>query len=87
MLGWFQANKSSIPTISNFASIIHSIPPSQIENERDFSLAGVIARARRATSTVENLAMLVFINKNKKYKSNKSDRSSRVKNIFEDRGN
>jgi len=81
---WFNLNQSNIPTISYFASIIHSIPPSQIENERDFSLAGVIARARRATLTVENLAMLVFINKNNKYKSNKIDTSNKVKNIFED---
>ena len=29
--------------------------------------------------------MLVFINKNNKYKSNKSDTSNKVKNIFEDR--
>ena len=28
--------------------------------------------------------MLVFINKNNKYKSNKSDTSNKVKNIFED---
>ena len=27
VLDWFETNKSSIPTISNFASIIHSIPP------------------------------------------------------------
>ena len=83
VMDWFHENQSNIPTISNFASIIHSIPPSQIENERDFSLAGVIARARRATLTVENLAMLVFINKNNKYKSDKSDTSNKVKNIFE----
>lgn len=54
--------------IYQFAQIIFSIPPSQIENERNFSLAGVITRARRASFTVENLSMLVFINKNKKIK-------------------
>ena len=41
VMDWFNTNQSNIPTISYFASIIHSIPPSQIENERDFSLAGV----------------------------------------------
>ena len=50
--------------IYQFATLIFGIPPSQIENERDFSLAGVIARARRASLTVENLSMLVFIKKN-----------------------
>ena len=80
VMDWFNTNQSNIPTISYFASIIHSIPPSQIENERDFSLAGVIARAKRATLTTDNLAMLVFINKNKKYKYT----SNKAENIFED---
>ena len=75
----FNTNQSYILTISYFASIIHSI----FENERDFSLAGVIARAKRATSTADNLAMLIFINKNKKHKSNKKDTSNKVDNIFE----
>jgi len=61
-MDWFNINQSYIPTITYFASIIHSIS----ENERDFSLAGVIARTKRATSTADNLAMLIFINKNKK---------------------
>ena len=42
VMDWFNTNQSNIPTISYFASILHSIPPSQIENERDFSLAGVM---------------------------------------------
>ena len=65
--------------IAHFASIIHCIPPSQIDNERDFSLAGVIARAKRASFTVKNLAMLVFINKNKDFLQ-----SIKSMNIFED---
>jgi len=43
----------------------------------------VIARAKRATLTAENLAMLVFINKNKGFKSNMGDTSNKVDNIFE----
>ena len=43
----------------------------------------MIARAKRATLTAENLAMLVFINKNKGFKSNKGDTSNKVDNIFE----
>jgi len=46
-------------------------------------LSGVIARAKRATLTAENLAMLVFINKIKGYKSNKRDTPNKVDNIFE----
>ena len=43
----------------------------------------MIARAKRATLTAENLAMLVFINKNKGFKSNMGDTSNKVDNIFE----
>ena len=67
VLEWFKANSFQIPMISHFANIIHCMSPSQIDNERDFSLAGVIARAKRASFTVKNLAMLVFINKNKDF--------------------
>ena len=45
----------------------------------------MIARARRATLSVDNLAMLVFINKNNKCKSKKRDTSIKVNNIFEGR--
>ena len=51
--------------IARFAEIIHSIPSSQIENERDFSLAGVIGRARRTSLTIDNLSKLVFIKKSR----------------------
>jgi len=43
----------------------------------------VIARAKRANLAAENLAILVFINKNKGYKSNKVDSWSEEDNIFE----
>ena len=56
MMAWFKLNKLKISMISHFASIIHVIPPSQIENERDFSLAVVIACAKRAALSAENLA-------------------------------
>jgi len=62
---FYNVNRHRIPMIHRIAMIILSIPPSQINNERDFSLAGVIARARRASFTIKNLSMLVFINKNK----------------------
>ena len=54
VMAWFKLNKLKIPMLSHLASIIHVIPPSQIENGRDFSLAGVIACAKRATLGAEN---------------------------------
>jgi len=81
VVDWFIVNKSKIPMISHFASIVHIIPPSQIENERDFSSTGEIARAKRASLTAENLAMSVFINKNNGLQS--SENSNEAKNIFE----
>lgn len=65
VLCWYENNKATILMISNFASSIFAIVPSQIENERDISVAGGIARVKRASMTAENLAMLVFIHKHK----------------------
>ena len=47
-----------------FHKIIQCIPPAQIENERDFSVAGSFGRAKRASMTVDMLSTLVFINRN-----------------------
>ena len=44
--------------------IIHSIPPSQSENERYFSLAGIYIASRRANLSIEIIFDLVFINRN-----------------------
>ena len=44
--------------------LIFSIYPSQVENERDLSIAGVFSRARQSSLTIKNLDMLTFINKN-----------------------
>ena len=52
------------PTMTRFAYIIHSITPSQTENERDFSLAGIYNASRRANLSVEMLSNLLFININ-----------------------
>jgi hypothetical protein len=46
------------------ATYIFSIPPTQIQNERKFSLAGVIGRARRARFSIEMRSDLLFINQN-----------------------
>ena len=50
--------------LTHFAYIIHSIAPSQTENEKDFSLAGIYTASRRANLYVEMLSDLLFINRN-----------------------
>ena len=52
------------PILTRFAYIIYSITPSQTENERDFSLAGIYTASRRANLSVEMLSDLLFINRN-----------------------
>ena len=44
--------------------MILSIAPIQVENERNLSIAGLFSRVRQWSLTIENLAMLTFINKN-----------------------
>ena len=50
--------------MARFAYIIHYITPSQTENERDFSPAGIYTASRRANLSVEILYDLIFINRN-----------------------
>ena len=44
--------------------LIFSITPTQFENERNFSIAGVLIQEQRSSLTIKNLAMLTFINNN-----------------------
>ena len=44
--------------------LIFSIYPSQVENERDLSIAGVFSQAWQSSLTIKNLDMLTFINEN-----------------------
>ena len=46
------------------AELIFSIAPTQVENEHDFSIAGIFSQAQQSSLTIKNLAMLTFINKN-----------------------
>ena len=55
---------NQLPLLTIFFEIIFSIVRTQIENERDFSIAGVFNRVRRASISVETLATLTFIHKN-----------------------
>ena len=64
VLNWFQIQQIQFPMLTRFAYIIHSITPSQTENKRDFSLAGIYTESRRANICVEILSDLLFINRN-----------------------
>ena len=50
--------------LTRLAYIIHSITPSQTENERDFSLAVIYTASRRANISVEMISDFLFININ-----------------------
>ena len=52
------------PILARFAYIIHYITPSQTENERYFSLAGIYTESRCDNLSVEMLSALLFINRN-----------------------
>lgn len=63
-LEWWSDNFDKFPTLSELARLIFSIPGSQIECERIFSAAGLITSGLRNRLGVENLDMLVNIQKN-----------------------
>ena len=50
--------------LTHFSYIIHSITPSQTENEIDLSLAGIYTALRRSNLSVEMLYGLLSINRN-----------------------
>ena len=64
VLNWFQIHKMQFPMLTRFEYIIHSITPSQNENERYFSLAVIYTASRRANLSVEMLSDFLFINRN-----------------------
>ena len=80
VLTWYESVKYKVPKIYRMALYIFSIPPTEIQNERDFSLAGVFGQARRASLSVQMLSDLLFINQN-------SDTCSILKNIDLFQGN
>ena len=53
VLNWFHIQKIKFPMLTCFAYIIHSINPSQTENDREFSLAGIYTASHRANLSVE----------------------------------
>ena len=64
VLNLFQIQHMKFPMLTCFAYNIHSINPSQTENERKFSLAGIYTASRRANISIEILSDFIFINRN-----------------------
>ena len=64
VLQFYRCNGRKFPMVTLLSQIVLAIPSSQIDNERDFSLAGNIGRSRRSSITVDNLGTIMFINKN-----------------------
>ena len=64
VLNWFQIQKMQFPMLTRFVYIIHSINPSQTENERDLSLAGIYNVSRCDNISVDMLSDLLLINRN-----------------------
>ena len=64
VLNWLQIQPMQFFILTRFAYIIHSITPSQTENERDFSLAGIYTASLRANISFLMLSGLLFINRN-----------------------
>ena len=56
---WYKDHEQRIPMISRFSSCFFSIASSQIENERDFSLACAIGWTKRAQFYVKNVSVNV----------------------------
>ena len=63
-LKFYSKYGNQLPLLTIFFEITFSIVPTQVENERDFSIAGIFNRVRRASMSMETLATLTFINKN-----------------------
>ena len=72
-LHWLLIAAQKYPTISRLARLFLSIVPTQVDNERAFSVAGVVCSLRRSTLNIETLSRLVHISLN-----------TRDEGIFED---
>ena len=66
-LNWLQASKAKFPRVSRLAQAVLGIVPTQADNERTFSIAGLCSSLRRNRLGRKNLANLVHIACNKQY--------------------
>ena len=63
-LKWWSRHATLYPSLAEVARIVLGVPGSQIECERIFSLAGLLTLQLRNRMSPENLASLVFLDKN-----------------------
>ena len=63
-LKWWARHATLYPSLAELARVVLAVPGSQIECERIFSLAGLLTSQLRNRMSPENLASLVFLNKN-----------------------
>lgn len=61
---WLREKRNKFPTLILLAQHILGIPPTQIENEGIFSIAGKIATPLRSRIKIENLENLLCVSKN-----------------------
>ncbi len=63
-LKWWSRHAALYPSLAEVARIVLGVPGSQIECERVFSLARLVTSQLRNRMSPENLASIVFLNKN-----------------------
>lgn len=63
-LEWWKDHEVQFPNVSKLARMILAIPPSQVENELDFSIDGVLDRAQNYCIDMDHLSRFTFISKN-----------------------
>ena len=62
--------------------LIFSIAPTQVENERNFSIVGVFSSARQSRITIKDLSMPTFINKSLQFHEQLNDEDVKVEDIY-----
>ena len=60
-LQWYREKQRQFLILTRLANIIFSIPPSQVENERDFSFSVIFTGYCRANLSIYVLGQLFFI--------------------------
>ena len=65
VLNWFHKQQMKFPMLTRFAYIIHYVTPSQTENKRDLSLAGIYTASSRTNISVIMLSDLTLIDINR----------------------
>lgn len=83
-LEWWSKNGHLFPTIAIAAKLIFSIPPSQCECERTFSIAGIISQNKRNNISVENMDLVVKLHHNlRNFETGHTMRCSKLEDFIE----